>query len=299
MGAERWLGAEADLAGDARLDDLVERVRASAKYAQVTPSLIRRIGARELAAHRSAREALKATQRRLHQVGAAYLEGRIRYEEWLDRLRVAREEGEEAFRRECRQMMRLHTSTRERLPIMPRFFQETLAEIAPVHSVIDVACGLGPLAIPWMPLAPGARYRAYDIYEDLAAFLSAFLPLAGVDGYAEARDVGGDPPGGESRDAEADLALVLKFVPNAEQLAGGLAIHLLDSLPARHLLVSFPAAALGGRDKGMAENYERAFREMVADRPWRLTPFRYAEELAFLVEKPHHQGRKEHKGREE
>jgi len=280
VSAERWRGAGHTGDADPALDDLVRRVRESAKYAQVTPSLIRRIGARELAAHRTAREAVKATQRRLHQVGAAYLEGRIRYDEWLERLTAAHAEGPEAFRQACRQMMRLHASTRERLPIVGRLFQETLAPLAPVRSVIDVACGLGPLAIPWMPLAPGATYHAYDIYEDLAEFLNAFLPLAGVDGHAEARDVAGDPPV-----EPADLALVLKYVPNAEQLAGGLALHLLDSLNARHLLVSYPAAALGGRDKGMAETYERAFLEMVSDRPWQITPHRYPEELAFLIAK--------------
>lgn len=280
MSAERWRGAGHTGDADPALDDLVRRVRESAKYAQVTPSLIRRIGARELAAHRTAREAVKATQRRLHQVGAAYLEGRIRYDEWLARLTAAHAEGPESLRRACRQMMRLHASTRERLPILPRFFQEILAPLAPVRSVIDVASGLGPLAIPWMPLAPGATYHAYDIYEDLAAFLNAFWPLVGVEGHAEARDVTGDPP-----EESAEVGMVCKFVPNAEQLAGGLALDLLDRLRARHLLVSYPAATLGGRDKGMAETYERAFYDLASRRPWHVTPYRYAEELAFLVDK--------------
>lgn len=265
---------------DVRLEELVRRVAASAKHGQVTEALIRRVGARELAVRPTLKEAVKATQRKLHQVGAAYSPGRVRYADWLARLRAARDEGDDAFRTACLQMMRLHASTRERLPILARFFEEILADLAPVRSVIDVACGLGPLAIPWMPLGPGATYHACDVYEDLAGFLQGYLPLAGVRGLADARDVISNPPG-----EEAQVALVLKFLPCAEQLEGGASLALLDALRCTHLLVSFPAASLGGRHKGMAEQYEATFREMIAERPWQVQPHAYAEELAFLVTK--------------
>ena len=52
----------------------------------------------------------------------------------------------------CLERMRGHASTQERLPILEEFFQTTLASIAPVESVLDLACGLNPLALPWMPL---------------------------------------------------------------------------------------------------------------------------------------------------
>src|SRR5579871_1078624 len=173
-----------------------------------------------------------------------------------------------------------HASTRERLPFLADFYRITLAEIAPVTSVLDLACGLNPLAIPWMPLTPQAHYTAYDIYGDSMAFLDGQIRRFGLQGGAEARDVAADPPA-----QEADLALVLKFWPILEQMRKGAGIELLRALRARYLLVSFPTRSLGGRGKGMAENYEARFRESLQEERWRLQRFEFPAELCFLVEK--------------
>jgi len=265
---------------DPRVERVATRVRSGTKYNQVALALIARLAEQELLQGRDVREAAKATRRRRHQVAGAYLSGRIRYNRWVERLCHAREAGQEPFRRVCLEMMRLHASTRERLPIVDRFYAETMRGIAPIHSVIDVGCGLGPLAISWMPLAEGATYHAYDVYHDLAAFLNAFLPLAGVQGHAEARDAIVDVP-----ECEADLALVLKLLPCAEQLGRGYGLALLDRLNAPHLLVSFPVQSLGGRDKGMARNYQEWFLAMTAERRWEARRFAFPGELVFLVDK--------------
>ena len=64
--------------------------------------------------------------------------------------------------------------------------------LPPIRSVLDVACGLNPLAIPWMPLAPDVHYYACDIYADMIAFLNGFFQIAGIDGQAQACDLVSD-----------------------------------------------------------------------------------------------------------
>ena len=64
---------------DEQLERLVAAVVESAKYRHVSPVLVRRVGARELAVRRSWREAVKGTKSKLHQVGAAYLTGKLDY----------------------------------------------------------------------------------------------------------------------------------------------------------------------------------------------------------------------------
>ena len=266
------------------LQALVARVQKSDKYAQVCPELIERVGARELAIRRSLKEAIKATKAKLHQIGGAYLMSRPPYADWLRELeRLARpdEPPSDALRALCREMLAQHASTRERLGILERFFAETLAPIAPVASVADLACGLNPLAAPWMPLAVGARYAAYDIYGDLAAFLGRALPLLGLRGIAEARDVLQQPP-----QEPVELALLLKSIPCLEQLDKDAGRRLLTAIPARHILVSFPARSLGGHDKAMVANYEARFRELAAGEAWRIQRYAYESELAFLITKP-------------
>lgn len=262
------------------LDELVAAVLASARYRSILPDLVRRIGGEELTRRRTLKEAIKATKNRLHQVAGAYVEGRINYAAWLAELKAAAADPA-ALRATCARLMGRHSSTRERLPILERFFAETLADLAPVHSVLDIACGLNPLAIPWMPLASKAVYYAYDIDSDLIGFLNAFFDSVDVDGHAELCDVTSACP-----QQAAEVALVLKALPCLEQIDKGAGARLLDALPADHILVSFPVASLGGHKPGMARTYEARFMELVTARGWSVQQFVFASELAFRVARP-------------
>jgi len=283
----------ADTEGE--LDALVSKVLASAKYRAILPDLVRSIARRELLAAKSAKEADRAVRKKLHQVAASCLEGQMRYDDWLAEILAARggEEagaveltsgtspgaaGGDALRQVCRAVMAHHASTRERLPILDGFYTRALQGIDPPRSVLDLACGLNPLAIPWMPLAPGARYVACDVYRDLTDFLAGAMPLLGVSGKAEWRDVVYDPP-----DEEFDLALLLKALPGLEHIDSEAGRRLMERLSARHLLVSYPVASLGGRDKGMVAHYDAHMRALLAGRGWQVERVLFRTELVYRI----------------
>lgn len=261
------------------IDRLIAAVRESPKYRAVSVDLVRAIGQRELAARRNLKEAIKATKNTLHQVAGAYLDGRAHYETWLETL-AAHAGDPQRFRQDCVEIMGCHASTRERLPILDEFYTVTLGKIAPVRSVLDIACGFHPLAIPWMPLAPEATYIACDIYSDLMAFLERFSALAGVRGQAEVRDVATSPP-----PQQAELALLLKALPPLEQLDKTAGLNLLRTIRADYLLVSFPTRSLGGRNRSMEENYEARFRDQIRSESWEVERFVFPTELCFLIKK--------------
>ena len=56
------------------LDQLVNAVRSSRKYSQVSPAFVRGLAQKELRHRRNYKETLKATKNKLHQVAGAYLE---------------------------------------------------------------------------------------------------------------------------------------------------------------------------------------------------------------------------------
>lgn len=267
---------------DEQIDQIVARVRESAKYQAISADLIRGVARRELAARRNLKEAIKATKNKLHQVAGAFLDARPPYAAWLAQLRDAQAEGPQAQRRACIDVMQHHASTRERLPILAHFYERIFAQLPPINSVLDVACGLNPLAREWMPLAPGAQYYACDLYADMVDFLNEFFALAGIGGSAGVCDLISGPP------AQAvDLALVLKALPPLDQLAKDGGSTVLRALNARWLLVSFPAQSLGGREKHMSAHYGERFGTLAAAEGWPLIErFEFAGELAFLVEKP-------------
>jgi 16S rRNA (guanine(1405)-N(7))-methyltransferase len=279
---------------ESQLDQLVAEVHASARYRAVAEPLVRSLGERELAKRRGLKEAIKATKNKLHQVAGAYVD-EPRYDAWLMELRSVWDDtsedaaAQEAHRRAAlRRVMGRHASTRERLPILDQFYAQTLASLGPIRSVIDVACGLNPLALRWLRLADDADYFACDIYDDMTAFLNGYFALeaahgrAGLRARAETRDVIASPP-----EQRAQLALILKAIPCLEQVDKTAGERLLRAVRADHLLVSFPAHSLGGRNKGMIENYEDRFHDLLENTGVgagaEVTRFAFATELAFLV----------------
>ena len=258
------------------LDRLIAAVLASAKYRAIDPDLVRRIGATELTKRRNLKEAIKATKDTLHQVAGAFQDHDMPYTRWLEALQEANPQGD--LRSVCREIMGHHASTRERLPILEELYAEVFADLFPITSVLDLACGLNPLALPWMPLAPAPTYHACDIDADMMSFLGAFLPLAGVQGTATVCDVTQAIP-----QELVDLAFLLKAIPCLEQIDKSIGRRLLEDIPARHIVVSFPGKSLGGRGKGMLAHYEAHFQELVAGTEWAIRRIAFPTELVFVI----------------
>lgn len=262
---------------DDPLERLVAEVIKSSKYAQIEPVLVARIGSAELNKGRKFKEAVKATKKKLHQVGGAYLSSSLKYDRWLAELEVAKDR--EEFKSICWRVMGSHASTRERLPILENFYPQIFSLLPAITSIVDIACGLNPLAIPWMPLGTDAHYHACDMYADMIGFIEVFMKLLPVDGQAEVCDVLSTPPS-----KPVDLALVLKTIPCLEQVDKQAGVRLLDGLKARYLAISFPAKSLGGRNKGMVENYQARFEELASGRSWKLLgKLEFETELVYVV----------------
>ena len=150
-------------------------------------------------------------------------------------------------------------------------------------ALLDLACGLNPLSLPWMGLQPGATYIAYDIDRERVAFLNRYLSLpssAGVSGCALLHDVLCTPPA-----ERGDVALLMKSSACLERQRPGATLALLDALRVRHVVVTFPVYSLGRRKRGMPEHYERTFLDMLSGRLWPVAHLRFETELVFLVDK--------------
>ncbi|MFQ3663648.1 MAG: 16S rRNA methyltransferase [Chloroflexaceae bacterium] len=261
------------------LERLVARILASGKYRALNPAVVRAIGARELAARGSLKAAIRATRGRLHQIAGAFLERTPPYAAWLAALGEAAGD-RERLRAICLEALRQHASTRERLPDLEQFYPAIFAALPPISSVMDLACGLNPLAAPWMPLAPGTRYLACDVYTDLNAFLATALPLLGLSGVSSVCDLSNAAP-----PWRADVALLLKTLPLLEHMRRGAGPELLRRIDALYLVVSFPTRSLGGRNVGMAATYGAQMRAIAASAGWPLRQLEFASEIVFVVRK--------------
>jgi 16S rRNA (guanine(1405)-N(7))-methyltransferase len=264
------------------LEEIISAVAASKKYRSICADTIRHVAARELAAapHGSVKAAVKATKRRLHQLYGAF-EHDFDFDAASLRLQQAYETGlEPEVRAACRQLMALHSSTRERLPILDRFYPAIWAAAGRPASILDLGCGLNPLAVPWMDLPAGARYVAVDIDAARIGFLNRFLVLAGHPPLARCQDILVQPP----QDV-ADLALLLKMSPTLERQEPGATLRLLQQLRTPCIAVSFAVKSLGGRRKGMLAHYQQQFLHIVEVQRWSVKELVFETELAFVVKR--------------
>jgi 16S rRNA (guanine(1405)-N(7))-methyltransferase len=254
-------------------------LRRSAKYGTLCEDTLLRMSDWAAGRHSTLKAATKAAKRKLHQVYGAYWApadaGRI--EELLSSL-PARPKPEE-LRAVCREILAGHTSTAERLPVMDGLYEELFAATGTPSVVVDLACGLHPFALPWMPLAEDAEYFAFDIDHRLVDLVNDFLERLGHPPTATCLDLLVSVP-----EAPADVAFLLKSLPCLERQSAGASLRLLRQLRARRAVVSFPSKTLGGRDKGMADNYRNFVSTLSGELGAAVTVIEHPSEVFYVLD---------------
>jgi 16S rRNA (guanine(1405)-N(7))-methyltransferase len=266
---------------DQILLDLVQQVKKNIKYYPISNDLICQIGTLELRNAKNLKDAVKTTRSKLHQIGSAFQEKPIPYQQLITSLAQLPNEMEApeniAFFRTC---LPMHASTRERLPFAEHFFRETLAPIAPVESILDLACGFSPLCLPWMPVTKEVSYFGFDIYEDMIGFLSQVMAHMNVKHNFTTADLSLHTP-----TEKTHVTFLLKTIPCLEQVDKSIGKRLLEEIQSENILVSFPSQSLSGKSKGMSKNYEAHFLKLVTEKPWKITKTVFPNEIAFLIQK--------------
>lgn len=253
--------------------EIVERVRRSTRYRTVDPELIGRLATEELAKARNVDDAVKRVKRRLHQAVGAFRSGR------MGSASTWPVDDPAALRRACLDAMRGHASTRERVPHLDAFYPAIWEVTGVPRRVLDLGCGLNPLALPWMGIG-AAPYRAIDVDEAGLGVVRGFLEALTQPHTVEVRDLVADTP-----TEPADVALLLKLVTTLDRQHADAATTLLRALRADHAVVSFAARSLGGRG-----SHERTYRSrldrLVADagRVRDVTERSIPGELVFVLE---------------
>lgn len=247
-------------------------LQGSKKYGDICPDTVARVFQEELGKRKTIKEADKQTRARLHQITGAFLgAGELKAAEGLlDRYA----DGDAAALPDA---LKLHASTRERLPVMAALYERVFCVAGKPGMVLDLACGLNPLYLGSI----GCRVRGIDIHIGANELVNRWASRCGWDVSASTLDLTMRPTL-----PEAGLALAQKLLPVLEQQRKGSALELLRAIPARHILVSFPTRTLSGRGVGMEQNYARWFEGLSF--PHRmLDSFTLGSELCYLLEVNH------------
>jgi 16S rRNA (guanine(1405)-N(7))-methyltransferase len=266
-----------------KLEAIENALAKSRRYAAVSPDTVRRVARKALLATRGdVGEAVKRTKRGLHEIHGAYLPpGAPNYDSLARSIRSAADSGdEEKIKADLRSAMAVHASTRERIPYLGTFYQEIFARVPEPATIRDLACGLNPLATPWMPVGKPVTYLASDIDERMLDFVGQALTALGVAHRVEIIDLVDAQVTGY-----ADLTLLLKTIPCLERQKTGAGWELLDAINSPTIIVTFPTRSLGQRSKGMFQTYSSAFEEYLGRGSWRAEQVEIPNELVYIVTK--------------
>lgn len=232
-------------------EEVLQALRASKKYSHACEDVLRRTAEWASMRHRSSRAATKAAKRKLHQVYGAFFE-KIDFQRiavLLDGLSA--NAPHPIFEHVCREILASHASTAERLPWIDDFYPAIFEKTGTPRSVLDLACGLNPFALPWMGLGPETSYAAYDLDQRLADAINRFFERYGLPPGAICADLLTTVP-----DSRVDVVLLLKTLPTLERQRKAIAINILRKLDTRFAVISFPTKTLGGKGVGMARHYD-------------------------------------------
>lgn len=266
------------------LETILAQVGESRKYRHIAPQVTARIANRAWErTRRDLKATIKETKNALHQVAGAYFRSAPRYEAWQAAIQSGQAETV------LPEMLAAHASVAERdLATLPDFYAQIFAHLDSPRSILDLACGLHPVAFAaTAPFAKDVAYYAGDIYADLEAFLGGAFPAMGVPGKAFICDLLGDDFAAQiaKEIGEADVAFLFKILPLLELWDRGASARLLHALPVRQIVITYPTRSLGGNACGMERNYALRLSEITANAGWRTQALDFPRELCFIVTK--------------
>ena len=265
---------------DEQVQALAMRLLAAKKYralelpAETITDLLEanRVHAKNLA------ELEKVARQKLHNIVAPYLEA-VDYPAAAQALHALAPGDEAGLRQFSQGMLQHHASTRERLPILEAFYAAIFGVTGVPGSLLDLACGFGPFALPWMHLPPATSYHAYDLHQPRVNLLNDYLEKLGRPRLAEKRDILVNPSA-----QRADVAFFFKEAHRFEQRQHGCNRSFWEALNVKYLVVSLPTANLSG-SHSMLEGQRILVQRNIGTYPWKVQEIVLESEIIFCIDK--------------
>ncbi len=127
-------------------------------------------------------------------------------------------------------------------------------------------------------MKPDAKYFAFDIDSRMIKAVNNFFNYMGYQQTASCKDVLVSIP-----EVQTDVVFFFKSLPCIEQQEKGGGFRLLKDLNASHIIISFPAKSLGGREKGMKEHYDKLMKQLVENVDVKFNITNYPSEIFYIL----------------
>lgn len=137
-----------------------------------------------------------------------------------------------------------HVSTNERSPYYQQFFDAVFALTGKPESVLDIACGLNPVAFYEYTKLTTVRYVANELSPKDAAQLDSFFELNNVPGTAIGFNAVSDLD--KYPKDSFDMCFLLKALDTLERQKRYITYDILDKIDAQYIVATFPRSNVKG-----------------------------------------------------
>jgi len=120
-----------------------------------------------------------------------------------------------------------------RFIVLKELYQKIFEITGKPKVLIDLACGLNPLTLPWMNLSKDCKYYCYDLEQGLINFLNEYFRIIKKDYEAFLNDALSNPPS-----IKSDVCLLFKSTPCFEWQSPKSTALLLEKINADYIVIS-------------------------------------------------------------
>ena len=267
---------------DLNIKKITDSILMSAKYRGkgLNVETIQDLIEQETPKYSSQKTILKAVRRKLHNIVADYL-GEPDYKQLLKRLSHIEDSSLDSpqLLSLCQDVLNSHASTAERIAHQSEFYDKLFEVTGKPRIILDLACGLHPLAFPWMGLPLTTQYHAFDIIQPRIEFINAFFKKIGLEPLAKNQDILTHPP-----KIHADLGIFFKEAHRFEKRNPGSNKSFFSSVNVDLLAVSLPNQDLSGTHNLLDQHRSLIFANLPTNKG--VSELLIENEIIFLVEKP-------------
>lgn len=260
-------------------DGTVSAIIDSKTYRVLSADVVRQTTENFSTGNISEKDLEKRVKNLLHQAWGAFYPARPNFSKLLEKLKVGLVDNVEE-KALLMQILRIHSSTNERLPFLNDFYKEIVKTTSVPNTILDLGCGLNPLTIPWMDLPDGVKYIAIDIDVAQMQFISQVAKLLNWSLDMECK-VGSAL---SNSFAHADVVFMFKLIPVLEKLTKNFDLgEFLTRFNCNYFVLTFPLGSLSGRNVGMSDFYTAKMSEFFKSHPYENTTIRFSNELVYII----------------
>ena len=260
------------------LNQIIDKIAQSKGYTNLSRETISRV-AFLLADKYLDRDLPKEIKNKLHQIWGAFYDGNPNFDKILAKFSEAKD-GE--IKHILTQINQLHSSTGERLAIIPDMYEQIFKICKSSKSITEYGCGLNSLNLVLSGFEKKFKYIGYDIDQKEVDFLNSVFEQLSISNFkAKYGDIF------TQELPKSDIALLLKLLPTIEQQQKGISLEILNKLPNKWIVVSFPVFSIGKKSKNMTEFYTTWFEELITKLEFKtsVVKLEFKTELVFVVGK--------------